>query len=140
MQLMEKIETYTPDKTPIAGVVFSEPRIVFVPNGRGGRYRQVIADVVQQNPQNPADLYVQSNVLLNFATKREEMVDPTTGVSVQMSKLGARIPGLDVDIETGEVLTLQHYAERVRDGIMRLAGSQQSSPPEAAAETGVFEE
>lgn len=136
MQILDRIETYTPDKQPIPAVVVSEPRVVMVPNPNapGRRYRQVVADVVQQNPQNKSELYVQPDVLLNFATKREERVDPLTGETFALSMLPTTIPGLDVDIETGEVLGLRELLTRARDTVLNRASGAAQPQTEAAFE------
>ena len=125
MEIMKGIETYTPDQQPIPAVVVSEPRVTFIANPRspGKRLRQVVADVVQMNPNVPGELYVQPDVLLNFATVREERTDPISGESFRLSMLPERIPGLDVDLETGEVLGLKDLLTRARDTVLNRAAN-----------------
>jgi hypothetical protein len=138
MEILKPIETYTPAKEPIPAIVVSEPRVVMVPNPNapGKRFRQVVADVVQMNPQKPGELYVTHNVLLNFATVREERTDPLTGETFRLSMLPAHVPGLDVDIETGEVLGLRELLTRASDTLLRHAAS--AAPAQASTE-GAFE-
>ena len=126
MQILDRIETYTPDQQPIGAIVVSEPRVVMVPNPKapGRRYRQVVADVVQMNPQKPGEVYVEPDVLLNFATKREERVDPLNGETFRLSMLPTHIPGLDVDIETGEVLGLRDLLTRAQATVLSRAPNQ----------------
>jgi hypothetical protein len=136
VEVLSAIETYTPDKQPIPAVVVSEPRVTFIPNPRspGKRLRQVVADVVQMNPNSPGELYVQPDVLLNFAVKREERTDPISGESFRLSMLPERIPGLDVDIETGEVLGLRELLTRSRDTVLNRAANGASATASAEPE------
>ena len=148
MDIMSRIETYTPQELPIPAIVVSEPRVLYIQNPRdpSKRLRQVVATVVQMNPnpENLGELYKQEDVLLNFAVERKTMRDPETGETFHISKLPEHIKGLDVDKDTGEVLSYRQLLERTVSTIVNRAagaGSPSTETTEGPIETEpAFEE
>ena len=128
---LDRIESYTPDKQPIAGVLAGDAHTEMVPktNGSPGNWRNTVADVFQMSPDG-STIYIQSDMVLNFAVERD-------GVT---SLLPESIPGLDVDGETGEVLTLDALKILRRDGIINRQGASASAAPVEKPSEGVFED
>jgi len=128
---LDRIESYTPDKTPIAGVLASDAWTEMVPktNGQPGNWRNTVADVFQLSP-DATTVYLQPRMVLNFAVERD-------GIT---SLLPESIVGLDVDGDTGEVLSLDALKILRRDGIINRQGGSATSAPVAEASEGVFEE
>ena len=127
---LDRIESYTPQKQPIAGVLASDAWTEMVPktNGQPGNWRNTVADVFQLSPDG-STVYLQPRMVLNFAVERD-------GIT---SLLPTNVVGLDVDADTGEVLSLDALKVLRRDGIINRQGN---SATVAAVETpseGVFE-
>jgi hypothetical protein len=128
---MDRIESYTPEKQPIAGVLAGDAWTEMVPktNGQPGNWRNTVADVFQMSPDG-STIYLQNRMVLNFAVERD-------GIT---SLLPETIEGLDVD-ENAEVLSLDALKVLRRDGIInRQGGSTTSAAIEGEPSTGVFEE
>jgi hypothetical protein len=128
---LDRIESYTPDKQPIAGTLASDAWTEIVPktNGQPGNWRNTVADVFQLSPDG-STIYLQPRMVLNFAVERD-------GIT---SLLSETIPGLDVDAETGEVHTLEALKILRRDGIINRQGSTATVAPAGEASEGVFED
>lgn len=129
---LDRIESYTPDKQPIAGVLASDSWTEIVPktNGQPGNWRNTVADVFQLSPDG-STVYLQPRMVLNFAVERD-------GIT---SLLPEHVPGLDVDATTGEVLDLDALKVLRRDGIINRQGNSATvAAPAGEASEGVFEE
>jgi len=128
---LDRIETYTPTKQPIAGTLASDAWTETVPktNGQPGNWRNTVADVFQLSPDG-STVYLQPRMVLNFAVERD-------GIT---SLLPESIPGLDVDADTGEVLTLEALKILRRDGIINRQGTSATVAPAGVASAGVFED
>jgi hypothetical protein len=129
---LDRIESYTPDKAPIGGVLASDAWTEIVPktNGQPGNWRNTVADVFQLSPDG-STVYLQPRMVLNFAVERDGLT----------SLLPDVIPGLDVDAATGEVLTLDALKVLRRDGIINRQGNSATvAAPAGEPSAGVFEE
>ena len=128
---LDRIESYTPEKAPIAGTLASDSWTEMVPktNGQPGNWRNTVADVFQLSPDG-STVYLQPRMVLNFAIERD-------GIT---SLLPESIPGLDVDGDTGEVLTLDALKILRRDGIINRQGGTVATPAVETPSEGVFED
>ncbi len=129
--ILDRVESYMPDKTPIAGVLASESWTEVVPktNGRPGNWLNNLAAVFQLSADG-STVNLNPRMLLNFAIERD-------GIT---SLLPENIPGLDVNAETGELLSLNALKVLRRDGIINRQGGSATVALVAEASDGVFEE
>lgn len=89
-------------------------------DGSGRQYRNEVGDLILKDP-NSDRLYIQYGVLINWHVPRTEAV-----------------PGLDIDLETGEVLTVKQRMAKVIESIKAQSIGAANASAESA--TAVMED